>query len=130
MAPATTFPEVEKHVLSDIYTVSRSPLVGGTALDSLLNFYSSLVRADRQIATHLVPNLVIAAEKAPSKGECSPGNAARCVAMVVKSDQGVAAGTIKEYSKYIKVGWFGFYGGCTSYFTYSLRRKRNNLWWY
>ncbi|KAJ3873718.1 armadillo-type protein [Lentinula edodes] len=101
LAPSTTFPEVEAHVLSDIYAISRSPLVGGTALDSLLNFYAALVKADKQIATHIVPSLVISVDKVP-KAESSPANAARCVAQVVKTDHSVAAGTIAEYSKHVK----------------------------
>jgi cullin-associated NEDD8-dissociated protein 1 len=101
LAPGTTYPGVEKEILHEIYTLSRSPLVGGAALDSLLAFYRALVKADGQIATHVVPGLVIAVEKADSK-EASPANVAKCVARVVKTDQTVAAGTIKEYSKYIK----------------------------
>ncbi|KAJ3832369.1 armadillo-type protein [Lentinula raphanica] len=101
MAPSATFPEVEAHILSDIYAISRSPLVGGTALDSLLNFYAALVKADKQIATHIVPSLVISVDKAP-KADSSPANAARCVAQVVKTDHSVAAGTIAEYSKHVK----------------------------
>ncbi|KAF5385600.1 hypothetical protein D9757_006791 [Collybiopsis confluens] len=99
LAPAATFPEVEQYVLQDIYIISRSALVGGAALESLLNFYSALVKADKQIATHVVPSLVISVEKAP-KNEASPTNVARCVAQVVESDQGIAAGTIAEYSKH------------------------------
>lgn len=52
---------------------------------------------------HVIPNLVTAAEKAP-KSETSPANVARCVAAVVRSQQGVAAGVIAEYSKNLKVG--------------------------
>jgi cullin-associated NEDD8-dissociated protein 1 len=51
---------------------------------------------------HIIPNLVIAVEKAP-RGEASSANVARCVAAVVKSQQGVAAGVIAEYSKNFKV---------------------------
>jgi cullin-associated NEDD8-dissociated protein 1 len=77
--------------------------VSGPALEALLGFFDALVQADNQISTHLVPNLVIAVEKTP-KVEASPANVARCVAQVVKSQQAVAAGTIAEYSKNIKVG--------------------------
>ncbi|KAJ7888140.1 hypothetical protein B0H14DRAFT_3856136 [Mycena olivaceomarginata] len=51
---------------SDVYRIAHSPLVSSAALDSLLSFCATLVSADHQIATHLVPSLVIAAEKAPS----------------------------------------------------------------
>lgn len=101
LTPSTTFPEVERDLLPGIYQVAHSPLVSGAALESLLGFFSALVQADNQISTHVVPNLVIAVEKAP-KTEASPANVARCVAQVVKSQQAVAAGTIAEYSKNIK----------------------------
>ncbi|KAF8627285.1 hypothetical protein AX17_006330 [Amanita inopinata Kibby_2008] len=101
LSPSTTFPVIERQVLTDIYTIAHSPIVSSVALESLLRFLSSLVQADNQIATHLIPNLVIAVEKAP-RTEASPSNVAKCVAQVVKSEPDVAAGTIAEYSKYIK----------------------------
>lgn len=102
LSPSTTFPEVERDLLSEIYRIAHSPLISGAALDSLLAFFSALVQADNQIATHVVPNLVISVEKAP-KADASPANVAKCVAQVVKSQQAVAAGTIAEYSKHTKV---------------------------
>ncbi len=101
LAPAITFPEVEHDLLNDIYSVTYSPLISGVALESLFRFYSSLVQADNQIATHVVPNLVIAADKAP-RTESSPSNVAKCVAQVVRSQLAVAAGTIAEYTKHLK----------------------------
>jgi len=102
LSPSTTFPEVERDVLTDIYKVAHSPLVSGAALDSVLSFFHWLVLADGQIATHVVPNLVTFSQKAP-KSECSPSNVAKCIAQVVKSQQGVAAGTIAEFEKHVKV---------------------------
>lgn len=102
LSPGTTFPEVERELLPEIYKIAHSPLVSGAALDSLLAFFSALVQADNQIATHVVPNLVITVEKAP-RSEASPSNVAKCIAQVVKSQQGVAAGAIAEYSKNLKV---------------------------
>ncbi|KAG6819791.1 hypothetical protein H0H93_008643 [Arthromyces matolae] len=101
LAPKTTFPEIEKHLLTTIYEISHSPLFTTNALDSLLSFYAELVKADDQISTHVVPNLAISVEKAP-KSEASPANVARCIAQIVKSQPNVAAGTIAEYSKNIK----------------------------
>jgi hypothetical protein len=100
--PATTFPEVERDLLREIYDLGHSPRVSGTALDALLTFIGALVEADNQIATHLVPSFVIAAEKA-LKEESSLLHVARCIAQVVKSQQAVAAGTIAEFTKHIKV---------------------------
>ncbi|KAG9310349.1 armadillo-type protein [Chiua virens] len=101
LSPSITFPVVEKQLLADIYKIAHSPLVSGAALDSLLAFFSALVQADNQIATHVVPNLVLSVEKSP-KAETNPTNIAKCVGQVVKSAQGVAAGTIAEYSKVVK----------------------------
>ncbi|KAK1235725.1 hypothetical protein PQX77_001032 [Marasmius sp. AFHP31] len=101
MAPTVTFPEIEKTLLSTIYSISHSPLVSGNALDSLLGFYAALIRADEQIATHVVPNLVLTVEKA-GKADANSANVAKCIAQVVKTHQGVAAGTIAEYAKHIK----------------------------
>lgn len=102
LSPSTTFPEVESDLLNEIYAVTHSPLVSGVALESLFRFFAALVQADNQIATHIVPNLVFSAEKA-TKTESSPSNVAKCIGQVVKSQLGVAAGTIAEYSKFLKV---------------------------
>jgi len=72
------------------------------APESLLHFYAPLVQAVNQIATHIVPNIVVSAEKAP-KAETSPANVAKYVALIVKSEHGVAAGMIVEYGKHLKV---------------------------
>lgn len=102
LAPSATFPEVEQELLKDIYTIAHSPLVSGAPFDSVLAFFAALVEADMQIATHVVPNLVISVEKAP-KTDASYSNVARCVGQVVKSQRGVAAGTITEFSRHLKV---------------------------
>jgi cullin-associated NEDD8-dissociated protein 1 len=102
LSPGGTFPEIERDMLPDVYTIAHSPLVSGAALDAILVFFAALVQADGQIAAHVVPNLVATADKAP-KAESSPGNVAKCVAQVVKTQQGIAAGTIVEFYKHIKV---------------------------
>ncbi|RDB24577.1 Cullin-associated NEDD8-dissociated protein 1 [Hypsizygus marmoreus] len=103
LSPGPTFPEVEKNLLSDIYIIAHSPLLSNVALESLLEFFSALVQADNQIATHVVPNLVISVEKAP-RHEASPTNVAKCIAQVVESQLNIAAGTIAEYAKNLKKG--------------------------
>jgi cullin-associated NEDD8-dissociated protein 1 len=108
LSPSTTFPAVERDLLPGIYVIAHSPLVSGAALDSTLAFFSALVQADQQIATHVVPNLTKSLQNAP-KNEASFANVAKCIAQVVKSAQGVAAGTIAEFSKYIKVKFVNFY---------------------
>lgn len=102
-APVSTFPEVERDVLHDVYSTGTSPLVTGAALDALLAFCGALVEADAEIATHVVPSFMISLDKAPA-GQRSPANVAKCIAQVVKSQPGVAAGTIAEFSKHVKVG--------------------------
>ncbi|KAJ7644420.1 armadillo-type protein [Roridomyces roridus] len=101
LAPTTTFPEIETDLLPDIYRIAHSPLVSGAALDSLLTFFTALVKADGQIATHLVPNLVDAVEKAP-RTDASPNNVARAIAQIVDTQKAIAAGTIAQYAKSIK----------------------------
>lgn len=102
LAPNATFPEVEREVLQDIYSIAHSPLISGVSFDAVLAFFGALVEADREIATHVVPNLVISIEKAP-KAEASPSNVAKCIGQVVKSQQAIAAGTIAEFTKHLKV---------------------------
>ncbi|KAH7922400.1 ARM repeat-containing protein [Leucogyrophana mollusca] len=101
VSPTATFPEVERDLLADVYQIAHSPLLTGSALDSVLAFFAALVQADRQIATHVVPSLAIAVEKVP-KADANPANVAKCIGQVVKSQQGVAAGTIAEYSKNLR----------------------------
>jgi len=102
LSPTITFPQVERGLLNDIYHIAHSPLVAGVALDSLFRFFSALVQADNQISTHVVPNLVLSSEKAP-KAENSPSNVAKCIGHIVGSQQNIAAGTIAEYAKHLKV---------------------------
>jgi cullin-associated NEDD8-dissociated protein 1 len=102
LAPSATFPLVERDFLKDVTVISCSPLASGVALESLLSFYGSLVEADIQIASHVIPNLVSVVEK-PPKSEISYSNVAKCVAEVVKNQQGIAAGTISEFTRYLKV---------------------------
>ncbi|TFY80959.1 hypothetical protein EWM64_g3046 [Hericium alpestre] len=100
-SPSITFQEIERDLLNDVYSVARSQLVSGAALDSVLAFFGALVEADSQIAAHVVPSLVKSAEGVP-KNETSFPNVAKCVAQIVTSCQGVAAGVIAEYAKHIK----------------------------
>jgi cullin-associated NEDD8-dissociated protein 1 len=122
LSPIGTFPEVERDILPEVYTIAHSPLVSGAALDAILVFFAALVQADGQIATHIVPNLVITAEQAP-KTESSPANVAKCIAQVVKSQQGIAAGTIVEFSKHIKVHVF-YLDKCSNLLICFAHRKR------
>ncbi|CDO71748.1 hypothetical protein BN946_scf184920.g32 [Trametes cinnabarina] len=103
LAPKTTFPEVERDILQDVYGVAHSPLLAGAPFESVLAFFAALVEADMQIATHVVPNLVIAVEKA-AKNDASLPNVAKCIGQVVKAQRAVAAGTIAEFAKHLKAG--------------------------
>ena len=102
LSPKNTYPEVERDLLPDIYTIAHSPLVAGAAFESVLTFFAALVQADMQVATHLVPNLVISVDKAP-KADASLANVARCIGQVVVAQQSIAAGTIAEFAKHLKV---------------------------
>ncbi|KAH9982078.1 TIP120-domain-containing protein [Lactifluus volemus] len=101
LSPKSTFPEVEREVLIDVYAIAYSSLTSGAALDSVLAFFGALVEADFQIATHVVSSLTRGAPERP-KGEVSFPNVAKCVAQVVKSYHALAAGVIAEFSKNLK----------------------------
>ncbi|TFY60061.1 hypothetical protein EVJ58_g5390 [Rhodofomes roseus] len=101
LTPANTYPEVERELLTDIYNIAHSPLVAGAAFESVLAFFAALVQADMEVATHLVPNLVISVEKAP-KSDASLANVARCIGQIAISQQTIAAGTIAEFAKHLK----------------------------
>jgi cullin-associated NEDD8-dissociated protein 1 len=101
LSPSSSFLEIERDVLSDIYVIAHSPLVSGVALDSLLDFFSALVQADNQIASHVVPNLVIAIDQKPPK-DTAPSNVAQSISRIAQAQQGIAAGTIAEYAKNIR----------------------------
>jgi cullin-associated NEDD8-dissociated protein 1 len=101
LSPKSTFPEVEREVLEDVYNIAYSPHTSGAALDSVLAFFGALVEADFQIATHVVSSLT---RGTPEKAkEVSYPNVAKCVAQVVKSNHALAAGVIAEFSKNLKV---------------------------
>ncbi|KAF8525252.1 armadillo-type protein [Hysterangium stoloniferum] len=102
-SPASSFPEIERSVLKDIYPLAHSPLVSGASLDALLGFFGALVEADVQIASHVVPGLVTSLKKA-NAGEAVPANVAKVVSRVVRSQMSVAAGMIAEFSKSLKAG--------------------------
>jgi cullin-associated NEDD8-dissociated protein 1 len=102
LSPKSTFPEVEREVLMDVYAIAYSSLTSGAALDSVLAFFGALVEADIQIATHVVSSLTRGVPERP-KGEVSYPNVAKCVAQVVRSYQALAAGVIAEFSKNLKV---------------------------
>ena len=101
LSPKSTFPEVEREVLEDIYGIAYSPLTSGAALDAVLVFFGSLVEADFQIATHVVSSLTRNTHE--KHKEISYPNIAKCVAQVVKSYHALAAGVIAEFSKNLKV---------------------------
>jgi cullin-associated NEDD8-dissociated protein 1 len=54
LSPKSTFLEVECEVLEDVYGITYSPLTSGAMLDSVLMFFRALVKADFQIAMHVV----------------------------------------------------------------------------
>lgn len=125
LVPATTFLEVEHDLLKNIYDIAHSPLIAGVPFESVLEFFATLVQADMQIATHVVPNLVIAVDKAP-KAEASQANVAKCIGQVVKCQQTVAAGTIAEFAKHLRVSSVLFKGVSRRAHKFLSRRRRRN----
>lgn len=102
IAPAKTYPAIESGYLKDIYLIAHSPLLAGSSLDSLLGFFSQLVQADSQIAPHVITSVTFPLANT-SKGDASYGNVAKVIRVVVERHQGLAAGTIAEFSKALKV---------------------------
>ncbi|KAG8930309.1 hypothetical protein FRC03_000633 [Tulasnella sp. 419] len=100
-APTVVYPIVESKVVKPVYDIAYSPLVSGSALDSLTDFFRALVEADREIATHVVPGLTMALEKSNAP-DASPANISKCLSAIVKGAMGIAAGVIAEFSKAIK----------------------------
>jgi cullin-associated NEDD8-dissociated protein 1 len=78
LSPKSTFLEVECEVLEDVYGIAYSPLTSGAMLDSVLMFFRALVKADFQIAMHVVSLLTQGMPKKPK--DISYLNVAKCVA--------------------------------------------------
>lgn len=99
--PRVSYPIVEKQILGVISGLVCSPLVTGAALNSTEEFYGTLVAVDNQIASHVIPNLVLALDRAGREG--SAANVSKCIAGVVRCAISIAAGTIAEFTKHVKV---------------------------
>lgn len=102
VAPEQTYPAVETEYLKDIYNIAHSPLLSGASLDALLLFFARLVEADDEIATHVIPSLTIPLQK-QKKGDASYSNIAKCIGIIVRCHPSLAAGTIAEFSRALKV---------------------------
>ena len=102
LAPDKSYPFIEANLLKEIYRLSLSPLVSGTSLDSMLVFYDALVHADQQIATRVVPSLVLEVDKG-NKVATSTANVSKCISRTVQSNRSIAAGAIVEFTKLLKV---------------------------
>lgn len=102
MAPQEVYQVAEADVLPVIYKCAVSHLPSGTLLDSIIDFFGSLVVADPPIATRLILGLTTSLEKAPA-GSASPLNASRCIGGIVQSDMSLAAATVNDVAKSIKV---------------------------
>ncbi|KAG8804388.1 hypothetical protein FRC16_008910 [Serendipita sp. 398] len=96
-----TYPIVETQVVGLVSSLACSSLVSGAALSSTEDFYGTLVTVDNQIASHIIPSLMTSLDRAGREGSAS--NVSKCVARVVKCAMGIAAGTIAEFHKHIKV---------------------------
>ena len=99
--PKVSYPPIENQVLPATYQLACSPLVTGPALESILQFFGTLVEADGQIANHVIPGLMKNMDDFGS--DSSPPNVSKCLAKIVSVQMGIAAGTIAEFTKYIKV---------------------------
>ena len=109
----STYPIVEDArtgFLNTIAELASSPLVVGAALSAVEEFYGTLVVADSQITSHLIPGLMIRADRAGKDG--SPSNVSKCIARILRADPMDVAGTVSELNKSIKVN-------CIPHFTFT-----------
>lgn len=102
LAPKETFPLVESSILPEAYKIAYSPLISGSALEALTEFFCVLSEADNEIAGHAVPGLILSLEKNASE-DVSPANVSKCIGAVVKGSPDITAGIVAEFSKAVKV---------------------------
>ena len=93
---------MENQILGVVSGLACSPLVSGAALSSMEAFYGTLVTVDNQIAGHVIPSLTVSLERAGKDG--SAANVSKCLASIVRCAMSMAAGTIAEFTKHVKVG--------------------------
>jgi cullin-associated NEDD8-dissociated protein 1 len=101
-APQEAYPLIEATILPSIYSSAVSPSLTANLLDSLLDFFGSLVAADPPIANRLVLSLTLALDQVGS-GPGSAANTSKCIAAVIRNEITLAAGTISDFAKAIKV---------------------------
>lgn len=99
---SVSYPLIESRLLKKIYTLSLTPLLAGSSLDTLLNFFSHLVLADQEIGSKIIPKLLLEVQEG-SKNTTSPANVAKCIAKVVEANGTIAAGTITQFTKLMQV---------------------------
>ncbi len=106
-SPREVYGPVEKDVLPLIYPSVISPTVTPTLLDALLDFFTALVQADSQIASRLVTSFTASLDQiSASVGSASAINTSKCIAVAIRSELSLAAGTIREFARSIKVAFF------------------------
>lgn len=111
--PKNWFPAIEHKILPKTYPLATESLLT-SSLDALRGFFYALASADEQIASHLVGGLKIAFDKSGG-GVGIAGNVSKCLGAVVRAQRPIAAGTINEFAKHIKVVLFSFFlilSGC------------------
>jgi hypothetical protein len=119
--PRVTYTVIEGQILAIISSLVCSPMVAGAALNSTEEFYGTLVTADNQIASHVIPSLFTALDRAGREG--SAANVSKCIARVVRSAMGIAAGTIAEFTKHVKV----YLDSCSLHLSDKICSRARNL---
>ncbi|EJT98870.1 TIP120-domain-containing protein [Dacryopinax primogenitus] len=99
---------VEQTTLSRIYSLALSGISG--SVEPLLAFIAALVRADNQIANHIVQNLLIQSTKGQMGDKAGKGamagyaTVAKCIAVCVRGSPQDAAGVITTFAKPLRTG--------------------------
>lgn len=101
LAPKDTFPIAESDILPLVYKCAVGQLPSAL-LESVVAFLSSLVTADPPIANRLIPGITSSLEKSPA-ALASPLNASRCIGAIIRCEMGLAAATVSDFAKSLKV---------------------------
>ena len=106
-SPPEVYGLVEKDILPLIYPSVVSTTVTATLLDALLDFFTALVQADSQIASRLVAGFTVSLDQISVSAGSTPAiNTSKCIAVAIRSEPSLAAGTILDFARSLKVTIF------------------------
>jgi cullin-associated NEDD8-dissociated protein 1 len=96
-------------LIPTIYTITRSPLLVGPALDAVLAFFAGLVSLEPDASLRIIPELIKPFEGASTIPDATSGElhafrtVAKCVGAIVAASPTNSAGVVAEFAKQIEV---------------------------